>query len=93
MKNIKSARRLEYKKISVESSITKKRAGGPCSAVADAQNNLALMYVQGRGVPKDVMKAFKLFRLAAEQGHATAQYNLGVMYEKGEGSSRSQRPA
>ena len=26
-----------------------------------------------------------LFRLAAEQGHASAQYNLGVMYANGEG--------
>ena len=27
----------------------------------------------------------KWFRLAAEQGHASAQYNLGVMYHKGKG--------
>jgi TPR repeat protein len=28
---------------------------------------------------------FKQIRKAADQGHAKAQYNLGVMYEKGEG--------
>ena len=30
-------------------------------------------------------KAAKLFREAAEQGHVSAQFNLGVMYETGQG--------
>lgn len=30
-------------------------------------------------------KAAKNWRLAAKQGNATSQYNLGVLYEKGEG--------
>jgi len=30
-------------------------------------------------------EAVKWYRLAAEQGYATAQYNLGVMYANGEG--------
>ncbi|MDA8961014.1 sel1 repeat family protein [Akkermansiaceae bacterium] len=34
---------------------------------------------------KNKAKAAKLFRKAAEQGHVSAQSNLGVMYENGEG--------
>ena len=37
------------------------------------------------GVPKDDAKAVKWYRLAAEQGYARAQYNLGVMYATGRG--------
>ena len=33
------------------------------------------------------------FRLAAEQGFATAQYNLGVMYDKGEGVLKDEAEA
>ena len=43
------------------------------------------MYDAGRGVPGDAAEAFKWYRRAAKQGHATAQYNLGVMYAKGDG--------
>eukprot|EP00931_Biecheleriopsis_adriatica_P043236 TRINITY_DN2472_c0_g1_i11.p4 TRINITY_DN2472_c0_g1~~TRINITY_DN2472_c0_g1_i11.p4 ORF type:complete len:103 (-),score=28.68 TRINITY_DN2472_c0_g1_i11:8-316(-) len=39
----------------------------------------------GRGVEKDEVEAARLFRLAAEQGDADAQYNLGVMYRDGRG--------
>ena len=41
------------------------------------------MYREGRGVPQDAGEALRWFRLAAEQGHATAQYNLWFMYERG----------
>ena len=36
-------------------------------------------------MPEDDGEAVKWYRKAAEQGVATAQYNLGVMYAKGEG--------
>ena len=52
---------------------------------AVAQNNLALMYAQGEGVPQDDKTAVKWFRLAAKQGIARAQNNLGVMYANGKG--------
>ena len=39
------------------------------------------MYQNGRGVPQDDAEAAKWFRLAAEQGDAEAQHNLGVMYD------------
>ena len=34
-------------------------------------------YGKGVGVPKDEAKAVQLYRLAADQGHASAQYSLG----------------
>ena len=43
------------------------------------------MYDEGRGVPEDDKTAVKWYTLAAEQEHATAQYNLGLMYRKGQG--------
>ena len=43
------------------------------------------MYDEGEGVPQDDAEAVRWYRLAAEQGDATAQYNLGLMYDEGEG--------
>ena len=43
------------------------------------------MYHNGQGVPQDYAVAVKWYRLAAEQGKASAQSNLGVMYYNGEG--------
>ena len=41
------------------------------------------MYELGRGVPQDDAEAVKWYRKATEQGHAEAQYILGVMYAEG----------
>ena len=43
------------------------------------------MYDNGLGVPENGVRAFAWYRLAAEQGNAMAQNNLGLMYEKGSG--------
>jgi Sel1 repeat len=43
------------------------------------------MYDNGQGVPRNDAQAIKWYRKAAEQGDAVAQFNLGVMYAKGEG--------
>ena len=37
----------------------------------------------GSGVEQDDATAVGWYRKAADQGDANAQYNLGVMYEKG----------
>ena len=50
-----------------------------------AQISLGIMYANGQGVPQDYAEAVKWFRLAADQGDATAQFNLGIMYAKGQG--------
>ena len=45
------------------------------------------MYANGRGVEQDDAEAVKWYRLAAEQGDADAQANLGTMaYHNGKGS-------
>ena len=43
------------------------------------------MYDNGQGVPQDYAAAMKWYRLAADQGNAKAQSNLGVMYGNGQG--------
>lgn len=46
---------------------------------SDAQYNLAYMYENGLGVPKDEAKALDLYQKAAGQGHSAAQNNLDAM--------------
>ena len=43
------------------------------------------MYRDGQGVSQDDAEAVRWFRLAADQGYADAQYNLGLMYVNGQG--------
>ena len=47
--------------------------------------NLGVMYGKGEGVAQDYREAVKWFRVAAEQGDASAQSNLGLMYAFGQG--------
>ena len=44
---------------------------------------------KGQGVPQDYAEAVRWYRKAADQGHAGAQFNLGVMYDKAEGCRRT----
>ena len=46
---------------------------------AAAQCLLGVVYAQGLGVPQDYKEAAKWYRLAAEQGHAAAQRNRGLL--------------
>ena len=43
------------------------------------------MYRNGQGIPEDDKTAVKWYKLAAEQGIASAQCNLGVMYRDEQG--------
>lgn len=43
------------------------------------------MYNKGRGVTINEREAAKWFQLAAEQGDAAAQFNLGALYGMGRG--------
>ncbi len=52
----------------------------PSRGSLHAQNNLAAMYAYGQGVPRASPRAARWQRLAADQGYAIAQYNLGMMY-------------
>ena len=52
------------------------------------------MYNEGQGdVARTIAKPSRGFAGAAEQGLAMAQYNLGVMYAKGEGVTQDNEQA
>ena len=53
-----------------------------------AQYNLALLYLDGHGVPESLAEAVNWFRRAAEQDYTLAQHNLGAMYASGQGVKR-----
>ena len=53
-----------------------------------AQLNVGLLYLDGKGVPQDLIEAAKWFRRSAEQGNTEAQHNLGAMYATGQGVRR-----
>ena len=61
--------------------------------IAAAQNNLALMHAQGRGVDRNLDHAIDLWFKAARQNHAMAQYNLGLAFYRGEGLEKDTREA
>lgn len=56
---------------------------------AVAQVLLGGMYLTGKYIPQDLVKAEKWFRKSALQGDAFAQFNLGMMYYKGRGLPQS----
>ena len=60
---------------------------------AEARYNYAVMHHQGCLVVKDFLKAFRLCKMAADQGHAAAQFYCGTMYYKGEGVARNPKTA
>ena len=48
-----------------------------------AQYHLGKLYLQGRGVPKDILKATECLTASANQGNRYAQYALGKLYLSG----------
>lgn len=56
---------------------------------ADELNNMGLAYQYGKdGKPQNYSEAARCYRLAADQGHAAAQNNLGFCYHNGWGVSK-----
>jgi len=51
---------------------------------------LGMMYLKGN---KDEIQTVVWNRIAAEQGYPDAQYNLGVMYENGQGIAKDEAQA
>jgi hypothetical protein len=49
--------------------------------------------IQGYGIRQDQQQAAYWYQLAAEKGHAEAQYNLGRLYATGQGVPRDQEQA
>ncbi|WP_253306469.1 SEL1-like repeat protein [unidentified bacterial endosymbiont] len=54
---------------------------------------LGEMYEKGQGVARDAQEACRFYQLAADQGHAWAQFNLGRMYEYGQGMAEDKEKA
>ncbi|MHA7833554.1 MAG: tetratricopeptide repeat protein [Algiphilus sp.] len=59
----------------------------------DAMINLANLYVQGQGVPRDLAVAADWYRRAAEAGDPVAQVHFGEAIEAGAGVPRDNREA
>src|SRR4051812_41838288 len=55
---------------------------------AEAQNNLGLLYLDGKGVPASLSEAVHYFQLSAAAGSAPGQNNLGGLYRDGRGLPR-----
>jgi TPR repeat protein len=51
------------------------------------------MITKGRGEPRDKSKAAEYFRKAAVLGHGRAQYNLGILYQRGSGVAKDPQRA
>lgn len=49
----------------------------------DSKYKLALMYIEGERLVVDYGEASTLLKEAAKEGHADAQYTLGLLYEEG----------
>lgn len=50
-----------------------------------AMHNLARLYEHGRGVPKDLRRAFELNLQSAKKGWSHAQHDVAVCYDEGRG--------
>jgi len=66
---------------------------GPTPTDPVEQLQLADQYASGRPSSTDKMEAVRLFRLAAEQGNAEAQFKLAWSLEKGTGVLKSEEEA
>ncbi|KAH0789867.1 sel1 repeat family protein [Histomonas meleagridis] len=55
-----------------------------------AQAHLGSLFEKGKGVPKDIKGALKLYHQSAEKGCAQGQYYLAKMYQKGYGNTVKQ---
>mmetsp|Transcript_40136 Transcript_40136/g.99184 ORF Transcript_40136/g.99184 Transcript_40136/m.99184 type:complete len:100 (+) Transcript_40136:133-432(+) len=67
---------------------------GDGARTSAAAFELAMRYYEGEsGMHQDHREAARLFRLAANQGHASAQYMIGNAYYEGEGEVQNHREA
>ena len=56
---------------------------------AEAQFNLASLYMVGVGVNKDISAGLQWMEKASQQGHAKANYCMGQAYLKGDGVEKN----
>ena len=50
----------------------------------NAMCGLGALYAEGQGVDQSYEKANELYKMAADRGHATAQFNVGNAYARGD---------
>lgn len=50
-----------------------------------ASRKLGMLYLDGKGVPKNYTEALKWLQVAADKGDDDSQYAIGSMYENGQG--------
>lgn len=55
---------------------------------SEAQYNLAILYRQGKGVPRNNKLAFKWFLAAAQQELVAAQFYVGYLFDMGQGTGK-----
>lgn len=70
-------------------------ANAPAAPIRQSQNlfKQARALERGEGVARDLTEAAKLYRTAAEQGHAASQFALGRMYQFGRGVAKDDAAA
>ncbi len=54
---------------------------------------LACMNMHGKGIEKNQVAAFELFKAAANRGHSNSQNNLGFLFEEGIGTKKDLKQA
>ncbi len=50
---------------------------------AEAQNQVAVSFLEGMGVERDLERAIFWFQESADRDHSPALYNLGILYQEG----------
>ena len=60
---------------------------------AVAQNNIAVLYEEGLGVPRSDKEALKWYHKAAQQGQAEAQFMVGLFHAEGRGTAQNYEQA
>ncbi|HYD98225.1 MAG TPA: tetratricopeptide repeat protein, partial [Alphaproteobacteria bacterium] len=60
---------------------------------AESRHILAVMYLNGQGVPQSGGEAVRWFRAAADQGFVPSQISLGRLYEHGQAVPQDYREA
>lgn len=58
-----------------------------------AQNEIGKRYHEGKGIEKNLKKAFKWWMFAAKQGNAEAAFNVAKCYENGQGIEKNKKKA
>ena len=66
---------------------------GPDISKPDMQFNVAILYLKGKGLKKNVKKAFYWMKKSAQNNHHEAQHQLGMMYFNGTGVKKNTREA